>query len=193
VATQKHLQLIVLAGLSVVAAMLVPSVGRATGGRYAFAGGTPRQQAEVVRALEASSFDWDIVPARITIHIRRGVSSHATPGEIWLDADLLDAGSFAWGVVQHEYAHQVDFFLLTPKARAQLLRELGGTSWCSQTDLRRDQLGCERFASALAWAYWPSADNCMRPQGPRAARVARFRKLVSGLIETDIRRTGGDH
>ena len=191
--TQKHLQLIVLAGLSVVAAMLVPSVGRATGGRYAFAGGTPRQQAEVVRALEASSFDWDIVPARITIHIRRGVSSHATPGEIWLDADLLDAGSFAWGVVQHEYAHQVDFFLLTSHARAQLLREFGGTAWCAPTAVRRDQLGCERFASALAWAYWPSADNCMRPAGAQAAWVARFRSVVSGLIDTDIRPTGGDH
>lgn len=191
-ATHKKLQLIVLAGL-LVAAMLVPSVGRATGGRYAFAGGTPRQQAEVARALEASSFDWDIVPARITIHIQRGIPSQATPGQIWLDADLLDAGSFAWGVVQHEYAHQVDFFLLTPPARARLLRELGGTAWCAQTEVRRDQLGCERFASAVAWAYWPSAENCMRPEGARAAWVARFRRLLSGLIETDIRRTGGDH
>jgi hypothetical protein len=46
VAASRNLQLLVLA-LLVVAAMLVPSVGRATGGRYAFAGGTPRQQAEV--------------------------------------------------------------------------------------------------------------------------------------------------
>ena len=190
--TRKNLQLIVLAGL-LVAAMLVPSVGRATGGRYAFAGGTPRQQAEVVRALEASSFDWKVVPARIIIHIQRGVASHATPGDIWLDADLLDAGSFAWGVVQHEYAHQVDFFLLTSHARAQLLREFGGTAWCAPTAVRRDQLGCERFASALAWAYWPSADNCMRPAGAQAAWVARFRSVVSGLIDTDIRPTGGDH
>lgn len=189
--TRTNLQLIVLAGL-VVAAMLVPSVGRATGGRYAFAGGTPRQQADVARALEASSFDWSVVPARITIHIRRGVLSQATPGEIWLDADLLDSGKFAWGVVQHEYAHQVDFFLLTSHARAELLRELGGSTWCSQTADRRDRLGCERFASALAWAYWPSAENCMRPPGVSAAWVGRFRKLVSGLTDTDVRRTGGD-
>jgi len=191
VAARRNLQLLVLA-LLVVAAMLVPSVGRATGGRYAFAGGTPRQQAEVVRALAASSFDWDIVPACVTVHIRRGVLSHATPGEIWLDADLLDAGSVAWGVVQHEYAHQVDFFLLTPAARAELLRQLGGTVWCAQIDARRDQLGCERFASALAWAFWPSADNCMRPEGARPDWTARFRKLVSGLIDTDTRRAGGD-
>jgi hypothetical protein len=190
-ATRKNLQLIVLAGL-VVAAMLVPSVGRATGGRYAFAGGTPRQQAEVTRALEASSFDWELVPARITIHIQRGVSSYTTPGQIWLDANLLAAGSFAWGVVQHEFAHQVDFFLLTAYARAQLLRELGGATWCDETAVRRDQLGCERFASAVAWSFWPSADNCMRPEGARAASAARFRKLVAALIDTDIRRKGDD-
>lgn len=188
---RRNLQLLVLA-LLVVAAMLVPSVGRATGGRYAFAGGTPRQQAEVARALAASSFDWDIVPVSVTIHIHRGVLSHATPGEIWLDADLLDAGPVAWGVVQHEYAHQVDFFLLTTAARAHLLRQLGATVWCPQTDSRRDQLGCERFASALAWAFWPSADNCMRPECARPASTARFRKLVSGLIETNTRRAGGD-
>jgi hypothetical protein len=191
VAARRKLQLVVPASL-IVAAMLVPSVGRATGGRYAFAGGTPRQQAEVARALAASSFDWDVVPARVTIHIRRGVLSHATPGEIWLDADLLDAGSLAWGVVQHEHAHQVDFFLLTPPARAQLLGRLRATDWCAQTDVRRDQLGCERFASALAWAFWPSADNCMRPEGARPAWTARFRKLVSGLIETNTRRAEGD-
>jgi hypothetical protein len=191
VAARRKLPLLVPSSL-IVAAMLVPSVGRATGGRYAFAGGTPRQQAEVARALAASSFDWDVVPARVTIHIRRGVLSHATPGEIWLDADLLDAGSVAWGVVQHEYAHQVDFFLLTPPARARLLGRLGATVWCAQTDVRRDQLGCERFASALAWAFWPSADNCMRPEGARPAWTARFRKLVSGLIETNTRRAEGD-
>jgi hypothetical protein len=184
-------QLLVLASV-VVAAMLVPPVGRATGGRYAFAGGTPRQQAEVVHALEVSSFDWELVPTRVTVHIQPRVLSHATPGEIWLDADLLDAGSVAWGVVQHEYAHQVDFFLLTAAARAQLLRELGGTAWCAQTGVRRDLLGCERFASALAWSFWPSADNCMRPEGRPPVRAARFRKLVSGLIETGPRRNGGD-
>jgi hypothetical protein len=178
---RKNLQLVALVG-GLVAAMLLPSVGRATGGRYAFAGGTPRQRGEVVRALDASSFDWQLVPARITIHIGPGVSSRATPGEIWLDANLLDAGMFAWGVVQHEYAHQVDFFLLTARARELLLRRLGGSAWCTPTAVRRDQLGCERFASTLAWAYWPSPENCMRPARAVAASVTRFRRLVSGLI-----------
>jgi hypothetical protein len=178
---QTNLQVLALV-TALVAAMLVPPAGRATGGRYAFAGGTPRERAEVVHALDASSFDWQTIPARITIHIEPGVSSAAAPGQIWLDANLLDAGMFAWGVVQHEYAHQVDFFLLTAPARALLLRRMGATVWCTQTAVRRDQLGCERFASTLAWAYWPSPENCMRPVKALAASGAQFRKLVSTLI-----------
>lgn len=178
---QTNLQVLALV-TALLAAMLVPPAGRATGGRYAFAGGTPRERAEVVHALDASSFDWQTVPARITIHIEPGTSSYATPGEIWLDANLLEAGMFAWGVVQHEYAHQVDFFLLTAPARALLLRRLGATVWCSQTSVRRDQLGCERFASTLAWAYWPSPENCMRPVKALGASGPKFRKLVSTLI-----------
>lgn len=167
---------------TVVAATLVPPAGRATGGRYAFVGGTPREQAEVKRALAASSFDWSVVPARITIRIGRLATSYATPGVIWLDADLLDAGALAWGVVQHEYAHQVDFFLLTAPARALLLRELGGRTWCADGDGRRDLLGCERFASAVAWSYWPSADNLMRPATPRALSAPRFRAVLSSVL-----------
>ena len=168
-----------------VAATLVPPAGRATGGRYAFAGGTPREQAQVTRALEASSFDWNLVPQRVTIHIARVATSAATPGEIWIDPDLLDAGSFAWGVVQHEYAHQVDFFLLTEPARELLMREFGARTWCSETALRRERLGCERFASALAWAYWPSPDNVMRSASPRELSTARFRGLVNRLVHTE--------
>ena len=167
---------------TVVAAMLVPPAGRAIGGRYAFDGGTPRQQAEVSKALAASSFDWNLVPARVTIHIAHVGTSYATPGDIWLDADLLDAGQLAWGVVQHEYAHQVDFFLLTAPDRALLLRQLGVKTWCSDTALRRDQLGCERFASAVAWSYWPSAENVMRPAAPRTFSSLRFRGLLNSVL-----------
>ena len=64
-------------------------------------------------ALTASSFNWSLVRVQITIHIARDIpSSQATPGQIWLDAGLLDSGEFAWAFVQHEYAHQLDFFLL---------------------------------------------------------------------------------
>ena len=182
-------QLLLLFVGAVVAATLVPPAGRASGGRYTFAGGTPRQQDEVVRALEVSSFDWNLVPAKITIHIRREVVSSATPGHIWLDADLLDSGPFAWGVVQHEYAHQVDFCLLNTRDRALLSRRFGVTDWCGEEAVRRDRLGCERFASELAWAYWPSAENCMRPSGAPPASGRDFRHLVSTLIS--YTQTGG--
>lgn len=172
--------LILLAAIA--AATLVPPVGRAVGGRYAFAGGTPRQQSEVRRALGASSFDWSVVPARITIHIAPVPTSFALPGAIWLDTALLSAGPLAWGVVQHEYAHQVDFFLLRDGSRSLLQRELGSTAWCPDVPLGRDAFGCERFASAVAWAYWPSPDNVMRSSVPRALSAVRFRGVLNGLL-----------
>jgi hypothetical protein len=36
-----------------------------------------------------------LVATRIRIRIVRGVDSQAVPGTIWLDADLLDAGTFS--------------------------------------------------------------------------------------------------
>src|SRR5438105_233781 len=102
----------------------------ALGGRYVFDGGTAAERTQVGAALGASAFDWSLVPGQITIHIARGATSTAAPGEIWLDANLLDAGNFSWGVVQHEYAHEVDFLLLDDRTRAKLLRVLGGTTWC---------------------------------------------------------------
>ena len=169
---RRNLQLLVLA-LLVVAAMLLPSVGRATGGRYAFAGGTPRQQAEVARALAASSFDWDIVPATVTIHIGRGVLPRATPGEIWLDADLLDAGPVAWGVVQHEYAHQVDFLLLTPAARAQLR-----ASWVRLSGAHRPTVAAISSGASGSRPRWPGRSGprqttaCVRRVRGRPGRPA---------------------
>jgi hypothetical protein len=84
---------------------------------YTFDGGTRNERATVVLALEASSFDWTLIPGSVTIHIVPGEPSRSLPREIWLDADLLDAGEFAWGVVQHEYAHQVDYLLLDDAER----------------------------------------------------------------------------
>src|SRR2546423_8355489 len=88
-------------------------VAQASGGTYRFDGGTAYERSQVHAALEASSFNWSRVHATITIHIRAGGMSHSTRGEIWLDADLLDSGRFGWATVQDEYAHQVDYFLLT--------------------------------------------------------------------------------
>jgi hypothetical protein len=168
------------------AAVAAPGAG-ARGGAYVFEGGSAYQRAQVVAALEASSFDWSIVPARVVVHIGRGFSSEAAPGEIWLDGGLLDAGTFASGLVQHEYAHEVDFFLFDESARTLLLELLGGEAWCEEPHgLRHSDYGCERFASTLAWAYWPSPRNCLKPtrsDDESAALPPRaFRALVSTLL-----------
>src|SRR5438105_13249590 len=97
---------------------------------YTFVGGTARQQATVRAALAASSFDWSLVPGEITIHIAKG-GSHAMKGEIWLDPALLAHGRAAWGVVQHEYAHQIDFLLFDDTVRARLTKLLGAKTWCA--------------------------------------------------------------
>jgi hypothetical protein len=182
----RHGSGLLVVSVLICAALLLPSAGRAGGGRYAFTGGTPRERAEVVRALGASSFDWQLVSDRVVVHISAGITSSATPGDVWLDADLLNAGAFAWGVVQHELAHQVDFLLLTDSDRAALLPLLGGRVWCTPGFHSGDQ-ACERFASALAWAYWPSRDNCMRPDAQARREASRFRARLEQLIPSAAR------
>ncbi len=169
-----------------------PAIASAGGGRYVFDGGTQAERAQVHAALEASTFDWNIVPGTITVHIARGLpNSEALPGEIWLDAALLDAGVFSWGIVQHEYAHQVDFALFSDASHAALTARLGATAWCygDAPGLRHSQYGCERFASTLAWAYWQSPENCMKPSEVAGAESggmapAAFRALLTSLLGT---------
>jgi hypothetical protein len=168
-------------------ALVSPGLARAAGGSYVFAGGNAREQAQVRAALDASSFDWGLVPETVTIHIAAGHASEATPGSIWLDADLVDSGRFAWGTIQHEYAHQVDFFLLDDAARQQLQAALGGSSWwATAPGQAHGDLASERFASTLAWSFWESKDNTMRPSsaGDESGSVApaRFRALLAGLL-----------
>jgi hypothetical protein len=159
----------------------------AGGGNYTFAGGTPNEQATVRAALQASSFNWSLVPRTITIHIVSVSDSYSTYGDIYLGASLLDSGRYSWGVVQHEMGHQVDFFLFDDAKRAQMLQLLGGKDWCYLiSGLTHSDYGCERFASELAWAYWPSPDNAMKPAGPTAEAgfvpVAQFRAVLAQLI-----------
>jgi hypothetical protein len=159
----------------------------ASGGQYVFDGGTAAEQSTVRSALNASSFNWGIVPGTITIHITRSVTTEATAGEIWLDASLLDSGQFAWGIVQHEFAHQVDFLLLNDDERSQLQTALGAKDWCySDTTLQHAQHGCERFASTLAWAYWQSSANVLKPTAATdesaAMTPAAFRSLLTSIL-----------
>jgi hypothetical protein len=181
------------AALLATACLASPAASGGVDNGYAFDGGTPAQRQTVAAALAASSFDWQLVPGRITIHIRHGAPSTSTPREIWLDADLLDAGQFAWGVVQHEYAHQVDYLLFDDAARARLRQQLGGLDWCySVPGLRHSDYGCERFASTFAWSFWPSSANCMRPSawGDESAAMApaAFRALIAQLTSPQLER-----
>jgi len=118
-------------------------------------GGTRFERAQVVAALQVSHFDFGLVSGRVQVTILRGIpSSYAEPGRIVLDADLLDAGEFSWGVVQHEFGHQVDCLLLSNADRAALADQLGGSAWSGdETMVAHSSLTDERFASTLAWAY----------------------------------------
>ncbi|HEX3807418.1 MAG TPA: hypothetical protein VHV52_11635 [Gaiellaceae bacterium] len=160
---------------------------RAGGGNYTFVGGTPAERAQVVAALNASSFSWGLIPQTITVNIGPFGTSYASYGAVFLDASLLDSGEFSWGVVQHEFGHEVDFFLLDSAKRATLQQALGGKDWCYEVaGLQHADHACERFASELAWAYWPSPQNSMRPtsQDNEAGGMppAAFRALLAQLI-----------
>ena len=159
----------------------------AAGGNYTVVGGSERNAVQIRRALNASKFDWSLVRAQITIHVAPDSESFSTPGHIWLSPELLASGMFAWGTVQHEYAHQVDFFLLDDRQRGTLTQLLHASDWCYGTPgLPHGQYGCERFASTLAWAYWPDRRNSQRPTSPTdesaAMAPARFRGLVARML-----------
>jgi hypothetical protein len=178
-------------GLTAACALAWAGSAVARGGRYVFDGGTPKQQAQVRVALEVSSFNWSIVPATITIHLRKGTDTYATKGEIWIDAALLASDTFAWGPIQHEYAHQVDFFLLNDEQRAKLRPLLGAKVWSHSNVAALHGsdhafLGAERFASTLAWAYWPSSANSLRPTSSKDESAAMtpgmFRQLLARML-----------
>jgi hypothetical protein len=193
-----RLRLGFIATLALVALAVAPAAF-ARGSSYAFDGGTAAQRNQVVRALDASSFDWRILPTRVTVHIARGLDSEATPEHVWLDADLLDAGRFSWGVVQHEFAHQIDFLLLSGTQREELRNLLHAPVWCTSDGLglAHSDYGCERFASTLAWTYWRSADNSMRPQSKNdesaAMSPAAFRGVLKRMLDVNstLVRTAG--
>jgi hypothetical protein len=181
-----------IAALVVLTAAWSTGAASARGGRYVFDGGTARQRAQVHAALEVSSFDWSIVPATVTIHLRKATDTYATRGEIWIDTDLLASGVFAWGPIQHEYAHQVDFFLLDDRQRTYLNGLLGGKAWAHDATKAalhgpgHAALGAERFASTLAWAYWASDANSLKPAGPGSESAAMapgpFRALLERML-----------
>lgn len=175
------------------AALLLSPTAGAAGARLSWDGGTAGQRTQVRAALAASSFRWSLIPKRVTVHIGRGYVTRAGAGHVWLDADLLDAGLFAWGAVQHEFAHEVDFLFLTPLQRMQIAAALGTDEWCAtESGLPHGLYGCERFASTLTWSYWPSRSNAFRPESPddeaAALPPARFRALLDSVLGTGTTR-----
>lgn len=183
-----------LATLAAAAAFL-PATAGAAGGDVVFDGGSPRQQAQVRAALDASSFDWDLLP-RVTVHIGAYGVSHSTPGDVWLDGGLLDTGAFSWATVLDEFAHQLDFLVLDARQRALLQERVGGSAWCYEVaGLAHGAYGCERFSSLVAWAYWESPRNAYRPESARdesaAMPAAEFRALLDALLgrRTAVRST----
>ena len=182
-----------LLALATFVALTFTSPAHAGGGDYVFDGGGRAARAQVRAALDASAFPWGTVPVQVTIHIEPGVRPHSTVGEIWLDPALLRTGRFSWGIVQHEYAHQVAFFLVDRDERRRLTRLLAGRSWCYDAARRHhDEQACERFASALAWTYWPSRFNTERPTGATGARAAvpprAFKRVIARLLRAPAAR-----
>jgi hypothetical protein len=176
-------------------ALASAAVARSAGGNYTIAGGSQFERSQVVQALDASTFDWGRVPGLVTVHIAQNVGdSHSTPGEIWLDAGLLDTGTFSWGVVQMEYAQQVHYSLLMDQQRTQFVPLLGARQWCYEDpSLSPGANACERFAATLAWAYWPSQQNCMQPSGrddwSASMEPGAFRTLLASMIGSTSLRT----
>jgi hypothetical protein len=177
-------------GTSLLAAFVLAGEAKAVGGHYAFVGGSDAARAAVHSALDASRFDWDLVEEEITIRITDCACAGASPGEIILDEEVLTDPRFgpkyAWGIVQHEYAHQVDFFLLDARDRRRVGQWLGGSDWCYEDpDVDHDDHACERFASSLAWAYWPRPRrNIMAVH--TAVTAAEFRELLPRLLGSEI-------
>lgn len=187
--TAAHRLLLVFA--TAVAFLALAGDALAVGGNYVFAGGSPAAQAQVRAALERSTFDYDVVPAQITIRITNCGCAGARRGEIVLDETQLTRSPFgpryAWGIVQHEYAHQVDFFVLAQSDRNLFTSRFGGIAWCYETSgVAHDDNGCERFATLVAWAHWRSSENIQRPgwrpQGAPALRRYRVRAFVARLL-----------
>jgi hypothetical protein len=173
--------------LATLCTLALPGQALARGGEYGFEGGTPAQQTQVRKALDASAFDWNLIGARVTVHIGPYGLSHARAGHVYIDGGLLDAGRFSWATVQDEFAHQVDFLRFDDATRSQLTDALGARDWCYGVQgLAHREYGCERFASTLVWAFWPSKDNAYRPADPNdesaAMAPARFRALLTSLL-----------
>ena len=174
---------------AVLLALALAPPALAKGGHYAFDGATPAQQDTIRKALDASLFDWSLVPWTVVVHVSTAApTAHTNRGEIWINPTVLGQGQASWTVVQHEYAHQVDFAFLTASDHATLLPVLGGKLWWLSlaTGYRHDEYGAERFASTLAWSYSQDLgkpDAAPQPGSESAAMAPpAFRAMLRSLL-----------
>jgi hypothetical protein len=168
--------------IALLASLALAGTAQAAGGNYVIEGGSPQTQETVRAALNASSFDFNRVPAQITIKISRCGCAGARPGVIVLDEAVLSDTSlgsrYSWGIIQHEYAHQIDYFLFQESDRAAVRRTLGGQDWCYEVArLGHDEHGCERFADVFSWAFWPAKGNILRADAKAIAPKMTPKKL----------------
>jgi hypothetical protein len=111
------------------------------------------------------------VPVEVTIQLVDCGCAGSRPGVIVLDETLLESPpygpAYTWGLVHHEYAHQIWWYVLDDVERTFLQERLGGTDLCfEQRGLPHDAHTCERFANTLAWAYWPVEGNPVQGERP---------------------------
>jgi hypothetical protein len=174
----------------VVAWLAFAGTAQAAGGNYVLEGGSPEAQETVRAALNASAFDFSRVPAQITIRITSCGCAGARPGLIVLDETVLTDASlgdrYSWALIQHEYAHQVDYFLFEEADRTAVRKALGGRDWCyEKAGLAHDAHGCERFADVFAWAFWPARKNILRSDAKTFApdqTPSQLRVFVNSLL-----------
>jgi hypothetical protein len=151
---------------TLMAALTLATPALARGGQVAFVGGTSDEQQTVLKALAASTFDFNQIPqvtVKIVPDLPANEQGEAIPGEVTLPASGLESGQFFWGTVQHEFFHELDYLLLTDAQRAQAMQVLGATAWYDGTLSHADQ-GRERFASTLAFQFWQAVVNNQSPR-----------------------------
>lgn len=127
----------------------------------------------------------------IDVRIAPGAPTQSFPGVVVFDANVLEMGTFAWGIVQHEFAHQLDFLLLDDGDRKALRSMLGGQAWCWNDvamDVGHGYLSCERFASTVAWSFWQSPENALRPGEETVVRIdpVRLARALSHALGVSV-------
>ena len=174
-----------------IASLALPAGAFARGGDYAFQGGTTAQHSQVRAALAASTFNWSAVPTRVTIHIKQGHSHRrrrrATSGStLGSSAPAALPGPRSRTNTHTRSTSPASTLRRAIASPASSARATGATASPAS---HHAEYGCERFASTLVWAFWPSKDNAYRPTSSRDESAAmppqQFRTLVTGLLGID--------